>query len=274
MKKKYLLFALLIFTAVSLTAQTKKIAILEIVDRNNSVNYAVKLMLRSSLTKAITTSEGYEAYDRTDMDAIMGEQNFQRTGLVSDEQIKRLGEMTGASYILVAEAAKVDENNMFITAKVLDVESARTIMTDNLMMGMDATKIQEGCTALAIRLFSSHSSSYYDINSNVTATSKNNFSEKIILVHHKKDEREFLNHKEFSYGSLEMDEEEMLSFLSKRCPEAYLQIMKAKKMQKAGWSVMGATCLGALFVYIPCLKLGYENYEKAIDYFNKNCQSY
>lgn len=83
-------------------AQVRKIAILEAVDKDGSVSYAIKLMLRSNLAKAIANKPGYEAYDRTDIDAIMGEQNFQRTGMVSDAQIKKLGEMTGAAYILVA----------------------------------------------------------------------------------------------------------------------------------------------------------------------------
>lgn len=83
---------------------TKKVAILEVVDRDNAINYGVKLLLRTTLAKAITQTKGYEGYDRVDMGAIQGEQDFQRTGMVSDEQIRRLGEMTGAAYVLVAEA--------------------------------------------------------------------------------------------------------------------------------------------------------------------------
>ena len=154
MKTKFLTVLLLLSAAV-VSAETMRVAILEPVDRENKVNYATKLVLRSNLAKAVTNTAGYEAYDRSDMDAIMGEQNFQRTGMVSEDQIKRLGEMTGAKYILVAEAAVIDAQNMFITAKVLDVETARTVMTDNLMMGMDAQSIQDGCAKLAGTLFHS-----------------------------------------------------------------------------------------------------------------------
>lgn len=136
-----------------LLAQNKKVAILETVDKEGNISYAHKLMLRSNLAKAITRTPGYEAYDRTDMDAIMGEHNFQRTGMVSDDQIKLLGEMTGAAYILVAEAVKVDDANMFITAKILNVETARTEMSDNVLMGTDASQIQDGCVELASKLF-------------------------------------------------------------------------------------------------------------------------
>lgn len=133
-------------------AQVKKVAILETVDKEGNISYAHKLMLRANLSKAIAQAPGYEAYDRTDMDAIMGEQNFQRTGMVSDDQIKRLGEMTGAAYILVAEAVRVDDNNMFITAKILNVETAKTEITDNALMGTTASDIQHGCESLAAKL--------------------------------------------------------------------------------------------------------------------------
>ena len=135
-----------------LSAQVKKVAILEAVDRTGEVTYVHKLMLRANLSKAITNTVGYEAYDRTDVDAIMNEQNFQRTGLVNDAQIKRLGEMTGAAFILVAEVAKADEQNLFITAKILNVETARTENSDNELMNMSPAEIQKGCERLASRL--------------------------------------------------------------------------------------------------------------------------
>lgn len=153
MKLKFFFLSIVfvLFSTVA-SAQVKKVAILEAVDREGNVPYAHKLMLRSNLAKAITSAEGYEAYDRTDMDAIMGEQNFQRTGMVSDDQIRRLGEMTGAAYILVAEAANADEKSMFITAKILNVETAKTEVTENVLMGNTPSEIQIGCTELANKL--------------------------------------------------------------------------------------------------------------------------
>jgi hypothetical protein len=146
--------SLLIFCIVPmlLVAQVQKVAILETVDKQGDIPYVYKLMLRSNMAKAITNAPGYEAYDRTDMDAIMGEQDFQRTGMVSNDQIKRLGEMTGAAYILVAEAVKVDENNMFITAKILNVETAKTEVTENVLVEFTSGDIQYGCGMLANKL--------------------------------------------------------------------------------------------------------------------------
>ncbi len=149
---KHFFSIVLVFCFLSINAQVYKIAILETVDKEGNISYAHKLMLRANIAKAITNAPGFEAYDRTDMDAIMSEQNFQRTGMVSEDQIKRLGEMTGANFILVAEAVKVDENNMFITAKILNVETAKTEATDNVLMSSTPSDIQHGCESLASKL--------------------------------------------------------------------------------------------------------------------------
>ena len=141
---------ILLLSALSLTvfAQTevKKVAILETVDKMGNVPYGVLLQVRSSLTYAISSNAGYEGYDRVDMAAITGEQNFQRTGMVSDEQIKRLGEMTGAAYVLIAEAALYDDQNIIIAAKILDVETGGVISsTPPAVASKDPMKMAEAC---------------------------------------------------------------------------------------------------------------------------------
>ena len=141
---------ILLLLALSLTAfaqmEVKKVAILETVDKMGNVPYGVLLQVRSSLTYAISSNAGYEGYDRVDMAAITGEQNFQRTGMVSDEQIKRLGEMTGAAYVLIAEAALYDDQNIIIAAKILDVETGGVMSsTPPAVAPKDPTKMAEAC---------------------------------------------------------------------------------------------------------------------------------
>lgn len=261
MKTKTLLFILLLFSAM-VSAQVKRVAILETVDRENKVSYANKLILRANLSKAITQTSGYEAYDRTDIDAIMGEQNFQRTGLVSNDQIKRLGEMTGANYILVAEAVVVDSKNMFITAKLLDVETARTIMTDNLMMGTSADAIQEGCMVLAKKLF------HEEVKKEVILVSDNDeakvetlsFEDK--LVRHTKQEQKMFGMKKYSYGNTQMDEKAFRMFMQKNNRQAYLKYMQGEQLIYAGWGTMagGALCFIAMGVCLGQYHYWYDRY--------------
>ena len=249
MKTKFILFILLLVSGI-MSAQVKRVAILETVDRENKVSYANKLILRANLSKAITQTSGYEAYDRTDVDAIMSEQNFQRTGMVSNDQIKRLGEMTGANYILVAEAVVVDSKNMFITAKLLDVETARTIMTDNVMMGTSADAIQEGCMVLAKKLF--HEEVKKEV---ILVTDNDEAKEETVdmgeeLIRHSLHNQKWLGVKKFTYGATQMDEKAFRMFMQKNNRQAYLKYMQGEQLIYAGWGTLagGALCLVAMGV--------------------------
>lgn len=101
----------------------------------------------------------------------------------------------------------------------------------------------------------------------------NAYDNNAILVHYKSiaERRKNGRVKEFSYGTLEMDEAEMLVFVGERCPEAYAKLLKAKDLKISGWSVLGSSGAFCVPVYVPLLAVGYVQYDKAIDYFNKNC---
>lgn len=165
MKKNAILFApfllFLLFVPTCLWAQTTKtVAILEVVDKKSNVDDGVKLLVRGSLTYAISNMEGYEAFTRVDMKSIMDEQSFQRTGNVSDSQIKQLGKMTGASYVLVPEVAKFDDAFVTITAQILDVESAGVkASADPQISSIDPVKMREACIQIARTLFNKTESS-------------------------------------------------------------------------------------------------------------------
>ena len=81
-------------------------------------------MVRGELRKAIVNMPGYQAITREDLDQMMTEQNFQRTGLVSDAQIKQLGEMSGADYICVSSLTK-SNSEFYIEAYLIHLESGR-----------------------------------------------------------------------------------------------------------------------------------------------------
>lgn len=150
MKKTTFFFAVMMMTMTAMAQQ--KVAILETVDKAQNVSYGVKLLLRSCLTSAISNTEGYEGYDRVDMASIAGEQEFQRTGNVSDSQIKQIGRAAGASYVLVAEAAKYDATSIIITAKLLDVETFGVKSSAVVVSGISTDEMKESCETLAAQL--------------------------------------------------------------------------------------------------------------------------
>ena len=226
MKTKTILFLFLLISGM-VSAQVKRVAVLETVDKENKVSYANKLVLRTSLSKAIANTPGYEVYDRTDVDAIMSEHTFQRTGLVNSDQIKRLGEMTGAEYILVAEAVKINANNLFVTAKLLDVEPARTIVTEMLEINTD--HMQQGCMILAKKMFSDKR----ELDFGTTPVGPQ-------LVINSKNNQRLLGFEKYSYGDSQMDEQAFRNFLRNNSPEIYIKYMKSQSYIKAGWGIFGA----------------------------------
>ena len=176
---KRLLTIILSLCCLSAIAQTsvKKVAILETVDKMGNVPYGVLLQVRSSLTYAISSNAGYEGYDRVDMAAITGEQNFQRTGMVNDEQIKRLGEMTGAAYVLIAEAALYDDQNIIIAAKILDVETGGVISsTPPAVAPKDPMKMAEACNRISNILLGDQNSSQTAVKNTPESSQQNNMN--------------------------------------------------------------------------------------------------
>ena len=133
-------------------AQNKAVAVTEVVDKEDKVSYATEMMVRTRLTAAISMKQGYTAYDRVDLQSIMSEQNFQRTGLVDDATIKRLGEMTGASLILIPEVAMSEDGKIYVAVKMLDVTTAQTLMSTYELMGSSSAEVEEGCSALTAKV--------------------------------------------------------------------------------------------------------------------------
>jgi len=260
MKKLYaIIYLMLSIWTGSLMAQTRKVAILETVDRQNQVTYGVKLMLRGYLAEAVTNTAGYEAYDRTDLNKILDEHEFQRTGLVSDEEIKKIGQMTGVQYILVAETGKMDEENMFITAKILNVETARVEMTTNVIAKIDVLSLQQGAKDLASHLLK------------VVDTPKSNKKVKEVVLEpqesaQKNEYIEKLRRNEFKCGDKWMTQREVNKYVYNRdlCYPAFLQFEKGKKLVTAAWPL---TIIGGGLIIGGGVLCGYLDPRFTLEYW-------
>lgn len=234
--KRVLFLMIILLAQISVFAQVKKVAILETVDKENQISYANKLILRASLSKAVTKTAGYEAYDRTDIDAIMSEHSFQRTGMVEEDQIKKLGEMTGADYILVTEVVVVDANNIFVTAKLLDVVTARTILTDNVMMGNTSDKIKSGCNILAKKLLENNDLTKVEDKKEKKTKKEPQTIEGPLLERHSKSDQRLFGLSEYSYGENQLDRKALSIFLQQNSPQAYRKYMRGQNSIAAGWT--------------------------------------
>ncbi len=266
--------------ATAFAQEIKKVAILEVVDREGKLSYSQKMVLRSNMARAVTNTSGFEAYDRSDLDAIMSEQDFQRTGMVSDAEIRKLGEMTGVSLILVTEGVVMGNDKLFVSAKILNVETGRVEMMDNITIGTSAGEMQSGCNALTGRLFS--------VNTNNSLKST----------------------KENKMGGIYLNQSKpaSMSYMLSDCFIAYSTYNSGVKLVKAGWACTGVGLgfaaaglsifildlmdssnheaklaiadgcfFGGLGVAIcsgvPLLTIGYKKKKEAIDIYNNGCVS-
>lgn len=143
---RYIFCCAFILVCATAFGQLKTVAV-GLVDKNGNIDYEIKLKLRTSLTKAISQKQGYSAVDRDDISSILSEQQFQQSGLVDSETIKRLGAMTGAKLILRAEALKTNDKDIYVVVKLLDVETARIRMTEDITLSI--SNIESGCNDLA-----------------------------------------------------------------------------------------------------------------------------
>lgn len=132
--------------------QVKKIAVLEVVDSGNTVPSGIKLMVRSKICAFITAMPGYEGYDRADVGSILGEQFFQRSGLIEDSQIRKIGAMTAAEYILLTTVTNLDSSHLIIIARILDVETAKVESSASVQTSTDIEALSDACSELAAKL--------------------------------------------------------------------------------------------------------------------------
>ena len=122
MKKLFII----LLSALSLTAvaQNQKIVLIEprAGEGSTAISGMEKAMVRGELRKAIVNHTGFEAFTRADIDQLMKEQDFQRTGNVSEEDIHRMGEMSGADYLCISTLNKSD-SEFYLEAYLINVET-------------------------------------------------------------------------------------------------------------------------------------------------------
>ena len=153
MKKLFII----LLSALSLTAvaQNKKtVAVLDPICRDNSVNVFFQQMVRGAMESAVTMSNEYEAYDRSAFDQIQKEQAFQRTGAVSDSQIKKMGELAGVDYVLVSEVSAY-EGYLSTIIKILNVTTGKYDKSADDYMELKPESVKTKCREMASSLFSS-----------------------------------------------------------------------------------------------------------------------
>jgi len=87
-------------------------------------------VLGGELARIISQSEKYTAVDRTNAIQLQlaREHTFQRSGVVSDDQIKRLGSQLGVEYLCITNISVLGQS-YYLDMRLVDVETAEIIRT-------------------------------------------------------------------------------------------------------------------------------------------------
>lgn len=228
MKKSLLLVCMLFSALVLFAAETKKVAILEVQDSENVLEPGQKLMLQSSLAKAVAKTPGYEAFDRTSMEKLMEEQLFQQSGFADQSKICEVGKMAGASYIMVSEAAKTADRMIVVGVKLLNVETAKVELSESIVLSGSSEEMQTKCDQLASSLLDKKRQNKIMIED---TSSKN--KEELTRVGLK-----------YVYNGRNMKSKEYQEFLLSRCTPAYKQYHHGNIMIYSGYATLGIGVLG------------------------------
>ncbi len=153
MKKIVLLFC--VCTSLLTFGQDKKVAMLETIATSSEISSMIKNMVRGELTKSISLQAGFSAFTRINVDQMMDEINFQQSGMVNDDQIAKLGEMSGADYICISKVSK-DDKSYYIESYLINIVSGQieNSATDFVESG-GISAVNESCQKIAQELVGS-----------------------------------------------------------------------------------------------------------------------
>ena len=147
MRTKVLVLVLaLVCMSVALAAAAPKVAVLDAV-LTEKMDPNVAIGVTEKISEELVSSGRFTVLDRTTVGQSLKEIEFQMSGMVSDEQIKKAGEQLnsrlGAAFVVVARVSQVGDT-YFVTAKMIDIRTGE--------ITAQASAEQEGKLAITLKL--------------------------------------------------------------------------------------------------------------------------
>lgn len=123
--KKIGIFLFVLFLCPALFSQTaKKVAVF---NPEGNVTESIRHIVREEISNAIVNTPNYSVVERSMIENVLAESEFQMSGLVDDQQISELGRMMGANYVCYGSIQGIG-NNYYLSLKMVDVITAGVIM--------------------------------------------------------------------------------------------------------------------------------------------------
>ena len=125
MKSKTLLILLFLSMCVLSPAGAERIAVLDtLVD--TWVDSSVQIPVTEKLIEVFVGKTDYTVIDRTDVQSVLSEKNFQLSGMVKTEEIREVGQYLGAELICLAKVSLVGQT-YFLSVKMIDVQNGTIV---------------------------------------------------------------------------------------------------------------------------------------------------
>ena len=121
-------------------------------------------MVRGELRNAFGRESNYKILTRQEVDAMLKEHDFQRSGLVDDIQRKQIGIMTGAQYICVSTITKF-KTQLYIEAYLVNIETGQMTNPATRYVNIkeeDYSLLQGPCNELAREMLGEISKTRYE----------------------------------------------------------------------------------------------------------------
>ena len=124
-------FLFVVLFCVSSFAQGKQSVAVYMAGEEPPGAMGVHKVLGGELARTISQSAKYSAVDRTEaiLRQLSNEYAFQRSGAVSDEQIRDIGKQFGVQYLCITDISAVKGNSFYLDVRLLDVVSAEIVRT-------------------------------------------------------------------------------------------------------------------------------------------------
>ena len=121
--KTLLIFLLALIFFKTANAQNRKVAVFNPV--GNTVEQFLKDIVREEISSVIVNIKGYTVLERHLIDQVLLENEYQASGLVDDTEISEAGKHLGANLVCVTSVNRLNSNNIYISFKLIDVQTAR-----------------------------------------------------------------------------------------------------------------------------------------------------
>ncbi len=119
MKRAVFFLAVLVFSAAAFAQP--KVAVLD-ADLQKGIDKSASSAISEKLTERLVLSGRFIVLDRSNVEQVLREREFQLSGLVSDSEISEAGKYLGADFVVAIRVQRVDRTYM-VSAKMIAVDT-------------------------------------------------------------------------------------------------------------------------------------------------------